>query len=126
MTAYQTTKTCIAKRYTSLMLAASAEHTINDASTPVAWSAWERPGLHGVQLGAATQKVLGSKGDFVNLDWGHLHLASPTKAELYAGSANASRKAFAATGTVPATADARQPREQAELTRAQRRPVVVH
>ena len=93
-----------------LYFAASAEHTINDASTPVAWSAWERPGLHGVQLGAATQKVLGSKGDFVNLDWGHLHLASPAKAELYAGSANASRKAFAATGTVPATADARQPR----------------
>ena len=43
----------------------------------MAWSAWERPGLNGVLLGAATQKVLGSKGDFVNLDWGHLHLASP-------------------------------------------------
>ena len=98
----------------------SAEHTVNKcADQSVEWKRWPKQvgGLSGIQLGNSVQNVLGSKGDRVNIDWGYLHLATLTRnpleaaQRLWAGSASNARTTFAATGSLPSTADTRQPRK---------------
>ena len=95
----------------------SAQHAVNTASQHVEWKAWtsERslntPAMQGIQLGNSMQKVLGSKGDRVNIDWGYLHLATPAgNGDLWAGSAELARASFRSTGRLPATPDSRMPR----------------
>ena len=97
----------------SVYLDASAQHAVNKVSTSVGWDGWARDGLVGVQLGAAEQHVLGSKGDRVNIDWGYLHLAvpsSPYHGAVWAGSAASARAAFTKTGVLPSAPDSRYPR----------------
>lgn len=109
-----------AKHDVQVYFDASAQHAVNTPDQQVEWKAWASqasaqggagPAMRGVQLGNADQKVVGSKGDRVNIDWGYLHLATASSsAQLRAGSANDSRTAFLATGALPATADTRMPR----------------
>eukprot|EP01063_Lacrimia_lanifica_P036832 TRINITY_DN7406_c0_g1_i1.p2 TRINITY_DN7406_c0_g1~~TRINITY_DN7406_c0_g1_i1.p2 ORF type:complete len:792 (+),score=338.54 TRINITY_DN7406_c0_g1_i1:46-2421(+) len=99
----------------ALYFDATAQHAVNAFNQKVRWSSWNDrgAGFEGVQIGNAAQKVLGSKGDFVNIDWGYLHLAKPAgdaATTLWAGSAAAARDAFAQRGALPAAADTRQPR----------------
>ena len=108
----------------------SAEHAVNSCAPQdrrgdspaqqVAWSA--APTTTGqfadISLGNAVQHVLGSSGDRVNIDWGHLHLGTATRNDaadeptrlLWAGSGTTARAAFANAGTLPSKLDTRQPR----------------
>ena len=83
-----------------LYLDASAEFALNSCRDQQAqWSSYTRPGLRGVRIGSQAQKVLGSRGDRVNIDWGYLHLAATDpSASVWAGSASGSRRSFASTG----------------------------
>ena len=93
-----------------LYLDASAAHAVNDcAQQTVGWSEWSSEGLRGIQIGSEEQRVLGSKGDRVNIDWGYLHVACDG-CSLRAGSAAVSRRAFVTTGQLNAANDTRQPR----------------
>lgn len=100
----------------SMYFDASAQHAVNTcALEAVQWSAWERPdvGLHGAKIGSAAQRVLGSKGDRVNINWGFLHLAAALgdgATAVRAGSAAQQREAFLSSGALPPGPDARQPR----------------
>ena len=69
--------------------------------------------LRGVQIGVSGQKVLGSKGDRCNIDWGYLHMAAAAgdaSVGLAAGSVSASRQSFLSSGALPTTPDTRKPR----------------
>jgi len=96
-----------------LYLDASAQHAVNDYTQQVSWSStpWQQDMLKGVQIGNAVQKVLGSKGDRVNIDWGSLHLATAhSNGAVWAGSAAVARASFTAHGALPSQADSRMPR----------------
>lgn len=96
-----------------LYLDASAQHVVNTYDQQVAWSSWTSNGFNGVKIGSAEQKVLGSKGDGVNIDWGYLHMASPSNdssTTLYAGSAQSTRASFLSSSRLPASPDLRMPR----------------
>jgi hypothetical protein len=52
-----------------IYLGLSGEHSTNTEDQPVTWSRWNGTEAAGVRIGSADQKVLGSKGDGVNIDW---------------------------------------------------------
>lgn len=87
----------------------SAEYAVNVDTQQVNWGSSSSP--NDIFIGNADQKVLGSKGDGVNIDWGYLHLlGNGDGAELFAGSLADAVDAFLVNGSIPATADTRAPR----------------
>ena len=72
--------------------------------------AWQRadgriesvPGLRVAQLGSRSQKVLGTKGDDVRIDWGYLYIASPESESMQSaiGIVNRTQRQFVDNGSV--------------------------
>lgn len=99
----------------------SAQHVVNSCKDQqVQWKSWKSASatagmMTGIQIGNLAQKILGSKGDRVNIDWGWLHLGAVPNSEkattaLFAGSATTARAQFAASGKLPGKPDTRMPR----------------
>ena len=86
----------------SLYLHVQGEWTVNTNDQSVLSSRFHQPGLDVLRMGSAKQPVLETAGDDRRIDWGYLYLAVPSGAGVgtaLAG-AEASRRAFAETGTV--------------------------
>src|SRR5262249_14358978 len=90
----------------------SGELVVN---TPDQFAVWSRPnvaGLDVLSMGSRDQPVLQRTGDRGRTDWGYLYQAvphGPGVQQVIAGHETV-RTAFAASGTLPAADDTRQPR----------------
>jgi len=94
-----------------LYLDATAQWVVNDAAKEeVTWE-FVGEGRSLARMGTSEQKVLGTKGDKTNINWGFLYLRGlEGNTSLWAGAANTSRSAFAATGALQLDDDGRKPR----------------
>lgn len=89
---------------------ASAQWVVNKEAEEVEWDSMpDGKTLQVTYMGTKDQKVLGTKGDKTNINWGFLYLASASGSSR-AGSALDQRKSFGSTGTLPTTPDSRMPR----------------
>merc|ERR1712107_32342 len=90
----------------------TAQWVVNSYTEEVSWEFVDSK-RSTVRIGTAEQKVLGTKGDKTNINWGYMYLQAVggQDASIWAGSANASRSAFAASGKVQLHDDMRKPRK---------------
>ena len=93
-----------------VFLSFSGEHVVNsENSQSVQWgsaSSSSPPGHRFVKIGNSQQRVLGSKGDRVNIDWGFLYLGgSNGEAALWGGSLRNATESFVASGKLPRVPD---------------------
>lgn len=93
-----------------LYVDASAEWAVNDPSQPVRWKRLAAGGLEAMALGTASQNILGTKGDNVRIDWGHLLVAAPSDAGQTRIAPDSLRGVFAATGKLDGEDDKAMPR----------------
>ena len=96
---------------------AGADLTVHDAdSQEVNWSRASRGNITALRLGSVEQPVLGRRGDFTRIDWGHLYLAAPASRGLSSvlSSREAAQSTWSRTGTLPARDDTAQPRAAAD------------
>ncbi|MCC6677402.1 MAG: DUF4965 domain-containing protein [Phycisphaerales bacterium] len=96
----------------SIYLDVTGEWAVHTADQPVRWSRARAPDLHILSLWCEDQPVLKRAGDDVRIDWGTLYFAaedSPRTSSVIAGHDTA-RRAFAASGGLPAADDLRAPR----------------
>jgi hypothetical protein len=96
----------------SVYFDATGEWVVNQPSQAVVWSRPKVEGLNVLRIGSREQPVLAKVGDNLRIDWGHLYVARPSadRGREVIASDRASRDAFAATGSLPAADDTRQPR----------------
>ena len=97
----------------NMMLSFSGEHVINsDDLQTVEWSTVGGAAINAVRIGNSKQKILGSKGDQVNIDWGYLYLSSPSlsASSVWGGSIFNATQSFLTTGMLPSTKDINSPR----------------
>lgn len=93
-----------------LYVDASAEWAVNEPGQLVRWKRLAVGGLEAMALGTASQNVLGTKGDNVRIDWGHLLLAAPSGVGQTQIAADRLRGIFAATGQLNGEDDKAMPR----------------
>jgi len=90
---------------------ATAEWAVNKPGQDVKWKRSSADGLNVMSAGTVDQKVLGTKGDDVRIDWGHLLVAVPKVGTTSAiGSAEELRGGFIEDGQLPAGDDLDMPR----------------
>ena len=86
-----------ADRPVTVLLAASAELAVNTPGQQVTWGRYELgDGLHSLAVGTTEQRVLGTAGDDVRIDWGHLHLVAPAGARRCVTSLGQALRSFVA------------------------------
>src|SRR5437867_12382482 len=90
----------------------SAEWAVNLLDERVQWGRLDVPGLDVMRLGTVGQPVLGTEGDNIRINWGHVLLAAPkadgTRTAI--GHARPMREAFAAGRGLPGGDEADMPR----------------
>lgn len=91
-----------------LYLDATAQWVVNAEEEEVDWSFGAERSW--VRLGTSEQKVLGTKGDKTNINWGYMYLRGLELTSTWAGAAKSSRAAFVATGALHLEDDMRKPR----------------
>lgn len=85
--------------------------TVNTPSQPVVWGREESAGLTALKAGAANQTYFEPAGDDTRINWGYAYAATPSSAAESAIGGDAELiGSFGATGSLPRTDDARQPR----------------
>ncbi|HEY9282915.1 MAG TPA: DUF4965 domain-containing protein [Pyrinomonadaceae bacterium] len=102
----------------SLYFDCTAEFAVNTTYEKVTWSRLKAGDLRVLSFGSQLQPVLERSGDDLRIDWGYLHLALPPSwagADVIAWNQTA-RAAFAQSGALPDSDDARMPRMAREET----------
>lgn len=89
---------------------ASAEWAVNEPNQLVRWKRLAVPGLDAMAIGTVSQNVLGTKGDNVRIDWGHLLVAAPSAVSQTRIGADTMRGSFATSGRLPEADDKEMPR----------------
>jgi hypothetical protein len=102
----------------SLYFDCTAEFAVNTTYEKVTWLRLKAGDLRVMSFGSQLQPVLERSGDDLRIDWGYLHLALPpswggTDAIVWN---QVARAAFAASGRLPDSDDARMPRMAREET----------
>ena len=108
------------KHATQLYFDASAEWAVNEprqaeeaAKKPrqiIQWKRLEAPGLSVMAVGTKDQKILGTWGDDVRIDWGHLLVAVPsTDSRTVIATDEAAQCGFAQAGLIPSSDDTATP-----------------
>lgn len=93
-----------------LYVDATAEWAVNNPKQPVRWKRLAVAGLETMAVGTVSQKVLGTKGDNVRIDWGHLLVAAPSGVSQTQIAADNLRGVFATTGRLTGKDDTAMPR----------------
>ena len=95
----------------AIFFTAGAGLAVDAPDQQVVWSRPEISGLDVLRVGTEEQSVLRRKGDDLRIDWGYAYVAAPKGEGMAAiGPARALAESFAATGKLPTTDDAQQPR----------------
>ena len=96
----------------ALYLHIQGEWVVNTADQAVVSGRYHQPGMDVLRMGSAAQPVLEKSGDNLRIDWGYLYLAVPQgegTATALTG-AEAGRRTFLETGTVPNADEITAPR----------------
>ncbi len=98
----------------SLYFDAASQLAINQAGEDVTWARLKFGELNVLRAGSAAQKILGTSGDDLRINWGHLYLAVPPQAGAQVLATNqTTREMFAASGTWPENDSAEAPEQNA-------------
>jgi hypothetical protein len=94
----------------SLYFDAASQLAINAPGEDVTWARLKMGDLAVLRAGSANQKVLGTAGDDVRINWGYLYLSVPPQAGAQVLATNqTTREMFATSGTWPDNDDAEAP-----------------
>lgn len=96
----------------AVYLHVQGEWVVNTADQLVVSGRYHQPGMDVLRMGSAEQPVLGKSGDNLRIDWGYLYLSVPHGAGNMTAltGAEAGRRAFVETGTVPNADEIASPR----------------
>ena len=97
------------KHAISVYFDARSETAVNVPSQAVTFEPSDSPGIKAWRVGTVEQPVLQKKGDDLRIDWGYFYVATSAKDKresVSAGTAQAARAGFLASGALPAPADA--------------------
>ena len=87
----------------SVYLHIQSDWVVNTGDQTVLSSRYQQPGLDVLRMGSAKQPILEKSGDNLRIDWGYLYLAVPSASGVATQltGADAGRRAFVQTGTLP-------------------------
>ncbi len=96
----------------AVYLHVQGEWVVNTADQSVVSGRYRQPGMDVLRMGSAAQPVLEKSGDNIRIDWGYLYLAVPHEEGMATAltGAEAGRRTFAETGTVPNADEITAPR----------------
>ena len=96
----------------SVYLHIQSDWVVNTGDQTVLSARYHQPGLDVLRMGSAKQPILEKSGDNLRIDWGYLYLAVPSAsgAATQLTGADAGRRAFVQTGTLPEADEIAAPR----------------
>lgn len=86
---------------------------VNTPEQQVTWSRAQAGALTVLSVGSRDQRVLGTSGDNVRIDWGYFRLAAPDSERPLLSNSADTLASFLRSGTLPASDDLEMPREAA-------------
>ncbi|MFL5627074.1 MAG: glutaminase domain-containing protein, partial [Ktedonobacteraceae bacterium] len=96
---------------TSIYLDIDPVLAVNTADQQVVWSRARAGGLTVLNVGSRDQRVLGSSGDNLRIDWGYFHLGVPDGEQALLVNAADAMASFITSGTLPTADDLEMPKQ---------------